>query len=190
MRLGRRGVLGLIGLTGLAGCVSPKPVLYALDPVPGATIHARRRVVLVREVSLARYLDRTPIVRSSAGYRLDLYGNDWWGEMFAPMLTRVLAADLAQRLPASTVLPETVAMTVTPDVSVELSIQRFDENSDGTLVLAAAFALPTARATPQPETFRTAIPPNSRDVVGQVAAMSQALGRLADAIARRIAALR
>lgn len=186
----RRNVLGLIGVAALAGCASPKPVLYSLDPVPGPTISAPRRVILVREVSLARYLDRTPIVRSSAGYRLDLYGNDWWGEMFAPMLTRVLAADLAERLPASTVLPETVAMTVTPDVSVELSIQRFDENGDGALVLTAAFALPTARATTPPETFRIVVPPSTRDVVGQVAAMSQALGRLADTIARRIAALR
>lgn len=189
-RLPRRAALALALLTPgiLVGCASPKPTLYSLDPVPGATLAASRRTILVREVSLARYLDRSPIVRSAASYRVDLYANDWWGEAFAPMLTRVLAANLAQRLPASTVLPETVAMTVTPDLSVEVSIQTFDEDSAGALVLAAAFALPGPHGTPAPQTFRTSVTPPSPDVIGQVAAMSQALGRFADAIAVRIAA--
>jgi uncharacterized protein len=187
---GRRPVLAFLATSLIAGCASPKPTLYALDPVPGPAVTAPHRVILVREISLARYLDRSPIVRSAAGYRLDLYANEWWGETFAPMLTRVLAADLAQRLPASTVLPETVAMTITPNLSVEVSIQTFDEDTAGALVLAAAFALPGARGTPPPQTYRTSVIPATPDVVGQVAAMSQALGRLADAIALRIAATR
>lgn len=190
--LPRRAALALALLAPdiLAGCASPKPTLYSLDPVPGATLAAPRHTILVREISLARYLDRSPIVRSAASYRVDLYANDWWGEPFAPMLTRVLAANLGQRLPASTVLPETVAITVTPDLSVEVSIQTFDEDSAGALVLAAAFALPGPRGTPPPQTFRTSVTPPSPDVIGQVAAMSQALGRFADAIAVRIAAAR
>ncbi|MGH7101728.1 MAG: PqiC family protein [Acetobacteraceae bacterium] len=172
----------------LAGCASPKPTLFSLDALPGPIVEAPHRVILVREVSLARYLDRSPIVHSSAEYRLDLYANDWWGELPGPMFTRVLAADLARRLPASTVLPETVAMTVTPDLSVEVSVQMFDEDASGALVLAAAYALPGPRGTPPPATFRTSVRPSSPGVTGQVAAMSEALGRLADAIAIRIVA--
>lgn len=172
----------------LTGCASPKPTLFSLDALPGPMVEAPHRVILVREVSLARYLDRSPIVHSSAGYRLDLYANDWWGELFGPMITRILAANLARRLPASTVLPETVAITVTPDLSVEVSVQMFDEDASGALVLSAAFALPSARGTPPPHTFRTSVTPSSPGVTGQVAAMSEALGRLADAIAIRIAA--
>ncbi|MGH7071021.1 MAG: PqiC family protein [Acetobacteraceae bacterium] len=172
----------------LFGCSSPKPTLFSLDALPGPIVQAPHRVILVREVSLSRYLDRSPIVHSSAGYRLDLYANDWWGELPGPMFTRVLAADLARRLPASTVLPETVAITVTPDLSVEVSVQMFDEDASGALVLATAFALPGPRGTPPPEMFRTSVAPPSPDVTGQVAAMSEALGRLADAIAIRIAA--
>ncbi|MGH7107039.1 MAG: PqiC family protein [Acetobacteraceae bacterium] len=174
----------------LFGCASPKPTLFSLDALPGPIVEAPHRVILVREVSLARYLDRSPIVRSSAEYRLDLYANDWWGELPGPMFTRILAADLARRLPASTVLPETIAMTVTPDLSVEVSVQTFDEDASGALVLAAAYALPGPRATPPPATFRTSVRPSSPGVIGQVAAMSEALGRLADAIAIRIAAVK
>lgn len=186
--LHRHLALSIVASLLLFGCASPKPTLYSLDALRGPIVAAPHRVVLVREVSLARYLDRSPIVHSSAGYRLDLYANDWWGELIGPMITRVLAANLARRLPASTVLPETVAMTVTPDLSVEVSVQMFDEDASGALVLSAAFALPTARGTPPPETFRTSVTPREPGVTGQVAAMSEALGRLADAIAIRIAA--
>jgi uncharacterized protein len=184
----RRAVLAFLAAGAVAGCASPKPILYALDPVPGPIVNAPRRVILIREISLARYLDRSPIVRSSAGYRVELAPNEWWGESLAPMLARVLAANLAQRLPASTVLAETVAITVTPNLSVEVSISRFDEDTSGALVLNAAFALPGPRGTPPPQTFHTSVTPATPDVIGQVAAMSQALGRLADAIALRIAA--
>jgi uncharacterized lipoprotein YmbA len=201
MTLARRQILALPGLALfpallLAGCASPTPTLYSLAPVPGPIVGARARVILVREVSLARYLERSPIVLSSADYRVALAPNSWWGEPLAAMVTRVLAADLASRLPASTVLAETIAITVTPDLSVELSIQQFDRDSTGAVVLAAAFALPGRRGTPPPETFRTSVMPAAHGSAGgpgaevgsQVAAMSEALGRLADVIARRIAA--
>ncbi|HTU55991.1 MAG TPA: PqiC family protein [Acetobacteraceae bacterium] len=196
LKLTRRPVLALLGAGLLAGCASPTPTLYSLAPVPGPILGARARIILVREVSLARYLERSPIVLSSADYRLDVAPNNWWGEPLAPMVTRVLAADLALRLPASTVLAETIAITVTPDLSVELSVQQFDRDSTGAVVLAAAFALPGPRGTPPPETFRTSIMPATRGLAGggaaqvgaQVAAMSAALGQLADVIARRIAA--
>jgi uncharacterized lipoprotein YmbA len=189
-RWGRRPALAFLATSFVAGCASPKPTLFALDPVPGPVVAAPHRVILVRAISLARYLDRSPIVRSAASYRLDVYPNDWWGESIGPMLTRVLAADLGLRLPASTVLPETVAMTFTPDLSVEVTIQTFDLDSTGMLVLAAAFSLPGPRGTPPPQTFRTSVAPSVPGVYGQVAAMSDALGRLADATAIRIAATR
>ncbi|MGH7121801.1 MAG: PqiC family protein [Acetobacteraceae bacterium] len=179
---------GLLAAALLSACATPKPFLFSLDPVPGPMVGAPHRVILVRAVSLARYLDRSPIVHSSAGYRLDIYGNDWWGELPGPMITRVLAANLASRLPMSTVLPETVAMTVRPDLSVEVSVQRFDEDASGALVLAAAYALPGPRETPPPETFHTIVRPPAPNVTGQVAAMSEALGQLADAIALKVAA--
>jgi uncharacterized lipoprotein YmbA len=42
-------------------------------------------------------------VRSSEDFRLDVSGNDWWGEPLDAMMGRVLTQELTQRLPGSTV---------------------------------------------------------------------------------------
>jgi uncharacterized protein len=190
-------VLGLGFGAFAAGCASPNPTLYTLAPIPGPALGAPHRIILVREVSLARYLQRPGIVRSSADYRLDVSANDWWGEPFSAMLGRVLVADLATRLPTSTVLAETVAITVDADISVEASIQRFDEDETGTVVLDAAYVLAGRRSTSTPRTFSIAMPataPGSATgnaaVAAQVAAMSTALARFSDAIAAGIATFR
>jgi uncharacterized protein len=196
----RRLVLALgTGLTGLAaGCASPKPTLYTLAALPGSAVAAPRRVILVREVSLARYLQRPGIVRSSADYRLDVSANDWWGEPLGPMFARVLVADLSTRLPGSTVLAESVAITVDPDIAVEVSIQRFDEDQAGKVALAAAFVLNGRRTTSAPRSFDATVSagpgqpagpggPVETPVGNQVAAMSAALAQLSDAIALAIA---
>ncbi len=193
--MGRRPLaLALAGLA--AGCASPPPTLYTLAPLPGPILAAPRRVILVREVSLARYLQRPGIVRSSSAFRLDVSANEWWGEPLGPMLGRVLVSDLATRLPGSTVLSESVALTVNPDLSVEVSIERFDEDAAGRVVLEAAFVLAGQRGTSSPHTFSITAPSGAPPetprtqaaVAAQVAAMSAALARLADAIAAACAA--
>ncbi|HWA81587.1 MAG TPA: PqiC family protein [Acetobacteraceae bacterium] len=202
-RLGRRRValaLG-VGLGSLAaGCASPNPTLYTLAPLPGPALGAPRRIVLVREVSLARYLQRPGIVRSSADYRLDVLANDWWGEPLGAMLGRVLVADLATRLPGSTVLAESVAITTDANIAVEVSIQQFEEDASGAVVLNATFVLVGRRSTAAPRTFSVSVPASplagpgalggEAAVAAQVAAMSTALARLADAIAAAIAGFR
>ena len=86
------------------GAGRPIPVLYSLAVPPGPTLPGGPKVVALREVSLAGYLDRLQIVRSSEDYRLTVSENEWWGEPLGGMLTRVLAAALAQRLPRSSVV--------------------------------------------------------------------------------------
>src|SRR3954449_10637008 len=88
-------------LLALAGCRSANPNLYSLVVPPGPVLQGGPKVVALRDVSLAGYLDRQQIVRSSEDYRLTVAENDWWGEPFGGMLTRVLATGLAQRLPRS-----------------------------------------------------------------------------------------
>ncbi len=56
-RIGRRGVLWL--LAGLpAACASPNPTLYTLAIVPGATHPVAPQRIELREIALARYLER------------------------------------------------------------------------------------------------------------------------------------
>jgi uncharacterized lipoprotein YmbA len=174
-----------------AACGSPSPTLYALQPVAGVARAGGPRVVQLRPIGLARYLDRQQIVRSAEDYRLDVAANDWWGEPLGAMLTRVLVEELSQRLPGSTVLDEDGAITADPDVTVELNIRRLDASRTGEVVLAAQVAVTTRRSPRRPPVtrpFSASVLQASPDLNGFVAAASAAVGRLADAIAELVRA--
>src|ERR1700747_2710694 len=100
MRISR--LVAAVGLAALAACSSPTPVLYTNAPVSGAVQSGGPKVVALQQISLARYLERSQIVRSSENYRLDVMSNDWWGEPLSAMLSRVLTEELWQRLPQRT----------------------------------------------------------------------------------------
>jgi uncharacterized protein len=169
----------------LAGCRSANPNLYSLVVPPGPALPSGPKVVALRDVSLAGYLDRQQIVRSSEDYQLTVSENDWWGEPFSGMLTRMLAAALAQRLPRSTVVGADTAISVTPDATVEIGIQRLDANRAGAVTMAAQIAVSYRRgrrdAVVRP--FTTSVPQDGADARSFVAAASIAVGRLADAAA-------
>ena len=103
----------------LSACSSPDPVLFTIATAPGSVQPRSPRVVLVQQISVAHFLERSQIVRSSENYRLDVMSNDWWGEPLAPMLNRVLVEELGQRLPQSTVIADNGAVTARPDATVE-----------------------------------------------------------------------
>src|ERR1700758_4312720 len=112
------------GLTAaLAACSSPNPVLYTIAPVPGRVQSGGPKVVALQQISTARFLERSEIVRSSENYRLDVMSNDWWGEPLSAMLSRVLIDELSQRLPQSTVFAESGAVNASPDATISLNIQ-------------------------------------------------------------------
>jgi uncharacterized protein len=183
---GRRRFLAVLTMTALPACSSsPNPALYTIQPVTGAVRGSAPRVIQLRPIGLARYLDRQQIVRSAEGYRLDIATNDWWGEPLGTMLTRVLAEELSQRLAGSTVLNEDGAITADPDLTVEVNIRRLDASRAGDIVLAAQFAI--NRRNPRRALVTRAVdlsvPYAGADMNSFVAAASVAIGRLADAIA-------
>jgi len=94
-------------------------------------------VIVLQTVSLARYLDRSQIVRSSDDTRLQVQPNDWWGEPLGAMLGRVLADELSQRLPQSSVITESGAVSAKPGAVVELDVRRLDPDARGMLILQA-----------------------------------------------------
>ena len=184
---GRRPLIASLLAAALpAACASTTPALYAIQPVTGAARRGAPRVIQLRPISLARYLDRQQIVRSAEDYRLNVATNDWWGEPLGTMLTRVLVEELSQRLPGSMVFDESGAITVDPDVTVEVNIRRLDASRTGDVVLAAQVAVSRRnprRGTPTTRAVDASVPQASPDPSGFVAAASVAVGRLADAIA-------
>jgi uncharacterized lipoprotein YmbA len=163
------------------GCASPTPTLYVLAPVPGTPQSGGPATVELREIGLARYLDRSQIVRSSEGYRLDVSSNEWWGEPLGAMLNRVLVQALTQRLPGSTVFAESGAITVTAAVTVAVNIQRLDADAAGAVVLIGQVEV-RGKATVTRDIHLT-VSPAAAGTAGLVEAMSRAIAQLADTIA-------
>lgn len=172
----------------LAGCSSPDPVLYTIAPAAGTVQVAGPPIVLLDRIEIPRYLDRSQIVQSSADYRIDVKSNDWWGEPVSPMLRRILRQELTQRLPRSTVLSESGAVSATPDATIDLDLQRLDQDASGSVVLEAEASL-TLKGRKQPilRSFRFSVPSTQRTSAGEVAAISAAVGQLADGLAAMLA---
>jgi hypothetical protein len=168
----------------LTACSSPNPVLYTIAPVQGPVQSGGPKVIVLQQISTAHYLERSQIVRSSENYRLDVMSNDWWGEPLSAMLSRVLTEELGQRLPQSTVIGETGAVSASPDATVELNVQRLDEDATGNVVLQAQASVSfKGRPGPVLRSFRFVVTPPTPDIQGEVTAISSAVGQLADGVA-------
>jgi uncharacterized lipoprotein YmbA len=187
-RLARRGVLvlALAAPPSFAGCgSSPEPVFYALAPTRGVTAPLAIHAIRIRRPGLAGYLDRPEIVRGVVDFRLGVTSNERWGEPLDAMLGRVLAEDLDQRVPGSSVYTEDGAITADPEATVEVDFRRFDIGSDGQANLWAEVAVQrgdnSARATSRSVKLSQA--PAAATTSALVATMSDLLGQLADQIA-------
>jgi hypothetical protein len=169
-----------------AGCASPDPALYVLAPQPGETLSGGPRTVELREIGLARYLERSQIVRSSESYRLDVLSNEWWGEPLGAMISRVLVQELTQRLPGSTVFPESGAITADAVVTVAVNIQRMDADVAGAVELLAQVEVRGRAAATR--SIHVTVQPTGVGTAALVEAMSRALAQLADTTATMVRA--
>src|SRR3954471_8772530 len=130
----------LLGLVLLSGCASPTPDLFTLAPVPGEVRPGRPAVVQLRDIGLAKYLDRPQIVRSTENHRVTLGNNERWGEPLGAMLSRVLAENLRQPRPGTGGFGGGGAITAAPKAVVEVEVQRLDSDRSGAVVLVAQTA--------------------------------------------------
>ena len=185
MILGRRRLSALAVPALVAGCgASPEPVLYTVAVRSGPTFAAGPKVVQLRDIGLASYLDRKEVVRSSEDYKLGVMANDWWGESLGALIGRVLVVELSQRLPASKIYSESGAINADPNAVVGVNIQRLDMDKAGMLILLAQAAVEFNRPRRSAaRNFSISRQPPTPDVAGQVAAISDAVGELADGIA-------
>jgi len=185
-----RAVSALGLLIAFAACSSPSPDLYTIAPVPGVPHAVSPKVVVLQQIGLERYLERLQIVRSSEDYKLDVMSNDWWGEPLGAMLSRVLVDELQQRLPQSVVISEVGAVSAPADATVTLNIQRMDKDASGNLILSAQAGIifKGRAAAPVLRSFRFSVTPPSSGIPGEVAAISTAVGQLADGLAAMLVA--
>lgn len=179
----------LLALCLLGACTrSSDPRLYTLVAERGRDTHAASATVEVRRPSIAGYLDRREVVRSVKDERLDVASDSNWAEPLDAMLGRVLASNLALRLPSSQVLTDLNSLGVVADVRIDTEVQRFEQGRDG-LVLRAVVAVRRGAAT-KPVSLevielKSKVDGSGTDAV--VSAMNALLGDLADRVASTIA---
>ncbi len=175
--------LSFVLILALAACSSPNPTLYTIAAIPGAEQSVAPKVILLQQLGLERYLERSQIVRSSENYKLDVMADDWWGEPLAAMVSRVLVTELGQRLPQSVVISEVGAVSAPADATITLNVQRLDEDAGGNVVLQAQAGVSfKGRTAPRLRSFRFSVTPTSPGTPGEVAAISVAVGHLADGL--------
>lgn len=180
-----RAALALALATLLGACAhSPDPTLFALSARPGQAMSSRPLKVELRRASLPGYLDRPQIVRRATAERLELGGDERWGAPLDEMVGATLAEDLAQRLPSCVVFSDSSAISVAPDVRVEVQIFRFERRADGVVTLSAEVAVHSGAAdAPSIQRFSLSQKPSSAQTSELVESLSHLLGQLADGIA-------
>ncbi|HVM80032.1 MAG TPA: PqiC family protein [Stellaceae bacterium] len=182
----RRVVLAtFLALPGLTACgSSPAPRLFTLAPQPSAATSPLAQTISVKRVGIPKYLDRLQIVRYRDQYELTSSEFMLWGEGLTDMITRVLVANLSARLPRSQVYAASGSLTgPSADITIEIDIDKFDPDPNGTIVLAAQWIAHRRGKNDQIHSERIEVAPASNDTPGQVAAMSEALGQLSGKIA-------
>jgi uncharacterized protein len=180
----RRRVLVGCGLLLLAACsTTPPPRLFTLAPRPATPSRSFAAAIAVRRVQLPKYLDRLQIVSYRDPYELQYSEFFIWGENLSDMTTRVLAENLSERLPHSQVYLSAGSFAdATADMTLQISIDKFDPDPAGVVVLSAQWAAHRQGYPDQIRSEQIRVTPGSKDPTGQVAAMSDALGQLADRI--------
>lgn len=182
---GRRRLCAGVFLLSLAGCASAEPEWYRLVAVPGRPLTLPPLRIELRDVRLARALERPGFPRAAADTRLTVAGGQRWAGPLDEMATQVLARNLAQRLPGSIVMAERDAIGGDAEIVVSVGIDRFEADAAGQALLSASFAI---RRLGSPRTLRDGrveerVAPSGADADALVQALSEALARLADRLA-------
>lgn len=183
-RAARLVALACLAATAACGS-SPPSSFYALTPENGAPQPAPVHTLRLRRPAIAGYLDRQAIVQRVVDHRIELLETDRWASPLDEMVGRVLAQDLEQRLTGSTVFTEDGAITADAELTVEVDVRRFDQGSAGELTLVAAVALEKGGVHTPLEAQRIEIRqvvPARATTATRVAAMSDLLGKFADAV--------
>lgn len=186
-----RPLLLVFALALAAGCARTPPAQYYLLHAPDATTVGKvdgPRLGL-GPVRLPAYLDRPQIVSWESATRLHLSQQHRWAEPLAQSFSRALFARLAQALPDAQLIPWPWRGAQTPPRRITVDVQRFERGADGVLHLDARWTVQAADgAAPQAYDSAIALPVTGAadDYDAIVAAASDAVGALAQDIARRL----
>jgi len=181
----------------LAACSGSTPTRFYMlssvaDPAPlGASSTVSTLVIALGPVSVPSYVDRPQIVTRESANAVQLGTFDHWAGALEDMIPRVLADDLAARLPGDRIVSFPRAVAPTFDYRVAVDLGRFDVNSEGEAVIAASWQIygPADRKTLTIRETTVQTQAMGQSYEQRVAALSRGLGDLSNAIAQDVAQL-
>ena len=185
--------VGWLGCCVLIACGSSPPTrFYILNEIAPATAPAAAAPnaipVRVQPLAMAPELDRPELVTRSGPNRVQVAGSDRWAAPLVDQLRRVLSNDLSARLPPGLVADPNEPSTNDPRRLLSIAIDEFYGDDSCAVSLRASWSLTIPHAASQHGTEQIQVPA-SAPCTGEIpAAMSRAIGVLADRLAGVIAA--
>lgn len=182
-----RTSVALFLLLALSACgSSPTTQFFALQPVQpsAAPRDVQGPPISVSAVRLPPILDRPELVRRGAGNDVEIRQERRWAAPLDRMSRLVLTRDLAARLPKGMVLaPDAPKGGAARNIVVD--VEQFDADSTGRVTLDGDWSVIGARNNQTEQRRHERIEVTAAG--DQPAAMSQALGELADRIVAALA---
>jgi uncharacterized lipoprotein YmbA len=169
--------------------IDAKPIRHLLEAtVPARTPSKAAPAIAIARPSLPPYLERSEMVTRTGDGRLEIHEKDLWSEPLDSAITRVLAENLRRLTGSTNVQPASSFITRDYTHLVELRIERFDPQPDGTLLLECTWKLqPMSGGDAAPASYRTTVPlPASADRSARITAMNEALARLSRVISGKL----
>ena len=168
--------------------VAGAPPAGAKDPAPRTV---RPITLVISDLRLPRYLDRPQIVTRGSDHRLRMSEHQQWGGNLRDDMTRVLAENLGRQLPGDRVIAAPSHIALQPDYRIEVDVQRFEREANGSVRLAARWWISRGSdgvLLASPEASFSGPPVDEDAYEALVGAMSTVFGDLAQAIADSIRA--
>lgn len=182
--------VGLLAVSVLTACGASAPIrYYTLQPVAATTspVPAGSGVPLRLEpVTIPAELDRPGLVVRAAPYRLDISDSDRWAASLEDQIRRVLSDDLAMRLPARSVVDPLEAASSEPRRLLSVAIVEFYVDASCATLLRADWSLRGPDGAGGRGSERVQVPGSGSCSGAVAAAMSAALGQLADRLAAAV----
>ncbi|MBV8092244.1 MAG: membrane integrity-associated transporter subunit PqiC [Acetobacteraceae bacterium] len=176
---------------GLAACRSPPTHFYLLDATPSSQRWtASGKPIEINHIVIPAVLDRNSLVVRSGPNELKVSDADRWAAPLDDMTQRVLAADLRDRLPPSLILQPGDPTPSSGARQLTVVIRQFMGDTAGVVRLNADWSLVAGQPS-QPVQRRSeaiTVQARSAEAPDLVAAMSQAVGQLADRIGAAVGA--
>lgn len=181
----------------LAACtvfepIEVNPVRHLLEAsAPPRTPTRAAPAIAIARPSLPPYLERSELITRTGDGRLEIHEKDLWSEPLDAGIARVMADNIRRLTGSTNVQPSDSFITRDYSSLVEVRIERFDPEPDGSLLLQCTWKLqPIGGGDADPKSFRTTVPVTggsdsaSGNMSGRIKAMNEALAQLSRTIAK------